>query len=527
MTDDHPHDDAPPTEESPWWSRPSGGSSATPQPDRDPRPPRPAGAADQADQDDADPAAPAPGSDEAPTTPVERSPWAPTPSYQPPSTYQPASTYQPPSTFQPPSYDPAPPEAAPTAPTASYGDPARSVWDAHDSGETAPHSLWAAPDDEPDTIGSAPRDRTRSRAATLVAGALAIALIAGVAGGVAGFLLARRDNNAVTIDGADLGAAPARSVQRPDGSIAAVAAHVLPSVVQIKVDTAQGQATGSGFVIDEDGLIVTNNHVVAGRQGTVQVTFSNGKNTTARVLGTSASYDLAVIRVQARKLTALPLGNSDSIVVGDPVIAIGSPLGLSGTVTTGIISAKNRPVTAGDDSGNTESSYINAVQTDAAINPGNSGGPLVDLDGEVIGVNSAIATVSGAGFGQESGNIGVGFAIPINQARRTVEQLINNGEAQFPIIGASLDGSYDGPGARIATSAAQDGTPPLRDGGPADKAGLQPGDVIVALNGKKVDGSAELIVAIRAHKPGDTVTLRVRRAGDNRSVRVTLGATKG
>ncbi len=513
MTDDHPHDDAAPSQEPPWWSRPSGESPQAPGSPADP-PAEPS--APQA-ADPAEPTTPEPNPDEAPTGPVDRSPWAPASSYEPVSSYEPAART-------------LGPESAPaeTTPTTAYGDTGRSLWEEHDSSATAPHGLWAAPDDQPDTIGSGPRDhRTSSRVATLVAAVAAVALIAGVAGGVAGFLLARRNNNSVTIDGADLGAAPARSVQRPEGSIASVAASVLPSVVQIKVDTSQGQATGSGFVIDEDGLIVTNNHVVAGRQGSVQVTFANGKNTTARVLGTSASYDLAVIRVQARKLTALPLGNSDSIVVGDPVIAIGSPLGLSGTVTTGIISAKNRPVTAGDDSGLSESSYINAVQTDAAINPGNSGGPLVDLDGEVIGVNSAIATVGGAGFGQEAGNIGVGFAIPINQARRTVEQLINNGEAQFPIIGASLDGSYEGPGARIASQPAQDGTPALRDGGPADRAGIRPGDVITAINGQRVDGSAELIVAIRAHKPGDTVTLEVRRGGDNRSVRVTLGATKG
>jgi putative serine protease PepD len=257
----------------------------------------------------------------------------------------------------------------------------------------------------------------------------------------------------------------------------------------------------------------------------VSVLFIDGTTTTADVVGTSPSYDLAVLRVKAKNLTALPLGNSDSIVIGDPVIAVGSPLGLSGTVTSGIISAKNRPVTAGE-RGTNENSYINAIQTDAAINPGNSGGPLVDLDGEVIGVNSAIATL-GTQVGGESGNIGVGFAIPINQARRTIEQLINKGVAQFPIIGASLDPAYSGPGARIATDAASDGTPPLLKGGPAEAAGLRPGDVITALNGGKVADSAELIVAIRSHRPGETVTLTVKRSGDERQVRVTLAATKG
>jgi putative serine protease PepD len=295
--------------------------------------------------------------------------------------------------------------------------------------------------------------------------------------------------------------------------------------VQVKVNTAEGQATGSGFVIDEVGLLVTNNHVVAGAQGRVKVLFFDGTTATAQVVGTSPSYDLAVLKIKAKNLTALPLGNSDSIVIGDPVIAVGSPLGLSGTVTSGIISAKNRPVTAGE-RGTNENSYINAIQTDAAINPGNSGGPLVDLDGEVIGVNSAIATL-GTQIGGESGNIGVGFAIPINQARRTIEQLINKGEAQFPIIGASLDPGYDGPGARIATDDASDGTPPLLKGGPAENAGLRPGDVITAIDGGKVADSAELIVAIRSHRPGETVTLTVKRSGDERQIRVTLAATKG
>jgi putative serine protease PepD len=287
----------------------------------------------------------------------------------------------------------------------------------------------------------------------------------------------------------------------------------------------EGQATGSGFVVDSDGIVVTNNHVVDGARGDVGLTFSDGTTTTAKVLGTSGSYDLAVLRVKATNLPALPLGNSDSVVVGDQVLAIGSPLGLSGTVTSGIVSAKNRPVTAGGQSGSSDAAYINAIQTDAAINPGNSGGPLVDLEGEVIGINSAIATVGGA-LGGESGNIGVGFAIPINQVRRTVEQLLNDGQAEFPIIGASLDGAYDGEGARIATGAAAGG-PAIVPGGPAEKAGLQAGDVILALDGKTVEGSSELIVAIRSKSPGDTVTLTVRRDGSERDVEVTLGASEG
>jgi putative serine protease PepD len=398
--------------------------------------------------------------------------------------------------------------------------------EATDSGSEYASRVWSAPQEPADTLASGTDRPPRKRASALVAGAAALALIAGGAGGAVGYALAMHNNDSVTIDGANLGAAPARNVQRPPGSVASVAAHVLPSVVQIKVNTSQGQATGSGFVIDEAGLLVTNNHVVSGADGRVRVLFVDGTTTTATVVGRSPSYDLAVLKIKAKNLAALPLGNSDSIVVGDPVIAIGSPLGLSGTVTSGIISAKNRPVTAGE-RGTSENSYINAIQTDAAINPGNSGGPLVDLDGEVIGVNSAIATLGSSSLGGESGNIGVGFAIPINQARRTIEQLIDKGEAQFPIMGASLDAGFTGPGARISTDAAADGTPPLVSHGPADNAGLHPGDVITALNGTRVEDSAELIVAIRSHRPGETITLTVKRNGGERQIHVTLAAKKG
>ena len=389
--------------------------------------------------------------------------------------------------------------------------------------DPAPHDPWALTGT--DTLGNDGPRPERSRTGLLVSLAAVVALLAGVAGGSVGYLLADRDNGSLTVDGASLGSAPARSVERPVGSIPGVAAAVLPSVVQIKVQTADGNATGSGFVVDEKGLVVTNNHVVEGAQGSVSLTFSDGTTADADIVGTSASYDLAVLRMSAQNLPALPLGNSDAVVVGDPVIAIGSPLGLSGTVTSGIVSAKDRPVTAGARDGD-DSAYINAIQTDAAINPGNSGGPLVNLDGEVIGVNSAIATVGGS-LGGEQGNIGVGFAIPINQVRRTVEQIIETGEAQFPIIGASLDGMYDGEGARIADTDSTNGTPPIVPGGPAEAAGLEAGDVILELDGEPVEGSGELIVAIRSRAPGDTIELRVRRNGSEQSVRVTLGATQG
>ena len=383
----------------------------------------------------------------------------------------------------------------------------------------------------PDTIGSsaAPGDGRPGgrRTGLLVLAVLLASLLAGTAGGVAGYTLAERgDGGETTFDGSDLGSKQTSAeVERPDGSIADVAAEVLPSVVQIRVDTAQGAATGSGFVIDPDGLLVTNNHVVAGAEGAVEVVFADGRAADVEVVGTSASYDLAVLRMKAEDLPALQFGDSDAVAVGDPVIAIGSPLGLSGTVTSGIVSALDRPVTAGGDSGG-DAAYINAVQTDAAINPGNSGGPLVNLDGEVIGVNSAIATVGGS-LGGESGNIGVGFAIPINQVSRTVTQIIKTGEAEFPIIGASLDGRYEGPGAMIASTVSPGNTPPVVPGGPADEAGLEPGDIILEIDGTRVEGSSELIVAIRSRRPGDTVTLLVRRNGSEQELSVTLGSTEG
>jgi putative serine protease PepD len=306
--------------------------------------------------------------------------------------------------------------------------------------------------------------------------------------------------------------------------VASVAAAVLPSVVAIEVSGGGGEGTGSGFII-RGRYILTNNHVVAAvaNGGDLRITFDDGSSTGARIVGRDASYDLAVLLAEdVGSRRPLVLGDSDSALVGDPVIAIGAPLGLQSTVTTGIVSAKNRPVAAGGDQ---ETAFINAIQTDAAINPGNSGGPLVDARGTVIGVNSAIARVPGS-LSSSGGNIGLGFAIPSNQARRTAEQLITTGRSRHPIIGVSLDPQYEGEGVRVAT-AEQGGRPPLTPGGPADRAGIEPGDVITAINGRPVTAPDELIVAIRAQDVGATVTLTVRRGDREREVRVTLVASEG
>jgi len=254
-----------------------------------------------------------------------------------------------------------------------------------------------------------------------------MALIAGVIGSLLGRNLVLSQNTGLVQS--------TSTVERKPDSIAGIAARVSPSVVSINVTSASGGDTGSGFFIASNGYILTNNHVVeaaAQGSGSITVNLINGKNYSAKIIGRDSSYDLAVLKIEVADAPALTLGDSDKVEVGDNVIAIGSPLGLAGTVTSGIISAKNRAVTSGNGAG--ESSYINALQTDAAINPGNSGGPLVDLSGAVVGVNSAIASL-GSAFGSQAGSIGLGFAIPINQARKTADQLIKSGNATYPIVG--------------------------------------------------------------------------------------------
>ncbi len=309
------------------------------------------------------------------------------------------------------------------------------------------------------------------------------------------------------------------TIERAPDSVAGIAQRVLPSVVSISTRTTNGGATGSGFVIDSAGYILTNNHVISDAVttgGSIQVSLSNGTFYPATVVGRDTSYDLAVLKITANGLKALQFGDSDKVAVGDLVIAIGSPLGLSGTVTTGIISAKNRAVTAGES--NSESSFINALQTDAAINPGNSGGPLVDATGAVIGINSAIASL---GNNSQVGSIGLGFAIPINQARKTADQLIKNGVATYPVIGVSLNMNYAENGAQVSTSGRG-----ILAGSPAEKAGLRGGDVIIEIDGKEIYSPEELIVSVRAKNVGDRVTLGFLRDGVKKTVTLTLIAAK-
>jgi putative serine protease PepD len=299
----------------------------------------------------------------------------------------------------------------------------------------------------------------------------------------------------------------------------AVARSILPSVVSIQLAEASGTITGSGFVWDAKGDIVTNNHVVrdASKGAAIRVTLADGDQRPATLVGRSPAYDVAVIKVaDTSGLAAVRLGDSDEVQVGETVLAVGSPLGLKQTVTEGIISALNRPVTVG---GQGETSFLNALQTDAAINPGNSGGPLVDPDARVVGVNSAIATVGqSSGQSGETGNIGVGFAIPVNQVSTTVRQLIEDGHARYPVIGARVDVSPTVKGATVVA---------VENGSPASAAGIRPGDVIEAVDGAPITDGIELIVTIRAQTPGDLVAVTFRRAGKRATVEVTLGSKVG
>jgi putative serine protease PepD len=373
--------------------------------------------------------------------------------------------------------------------------------------------------------GGEPHRRGRGR---LLAGAAAIALIAGVMGGAIGVQL-ERDGTFSEVELPQTGAA-SEGEPAPEGSIAGIAEDVLPGVVTLHVSGADAAGTGTGFVLDGDGHILTNAHVVApaGDAGVIEVTFSSGDTAQAEVVGYDTGYDLAVVEVEGVSgLSPLELGDSDAVRVGDPVVAIGAPFDLAGTVTSGIISAMERPITAGGSAPDgSDVSYVNALQTDAPINPGNSGGPLVDVNGRVIGVNSAIRTGdSSGGLGEESsGSVGLGFAIPINQGRDVAEQLINTGYATHPVIGVMLDTGYLGEGARVGSTT---GEPAVTPGGPAEAAGVLDGDIITEVDGEPVRSGDELIVKIRSYSPGDQLELTIDRDGEEISLDVTLGEERG
>ena len=300
-----------------------------------------------------------------------------------------------------------------------------------------------------------------------------------------------------------------------DFDVKNLAATITPSVVSIAVEAGSRSGTGSGWVYKSSATssyIITNNHVIesAALSGTITVEFSNGDQIDAKIIGRDKAYDLAVLQINRGNLAALNLGDSTKLVVGESVMAVGSPLGLASTVTTGIISALNRPVSAGSVGAE---SFVNAIQTDAAINPGNSGGALLDSAGRIIGVNSAIATLSSGGV---SGSIGLGFSIPINEAKRVIDELIATGKSTRPVLGIFFDTTYTGVGAKISR---------LSPGDPAEKAGIPAGSIIKSIDGVKIADQVGAIVRIRSYAPGATVTVVVELpSGMTQSFKVVLGS---
>lgn len=366
-----------------------------------------------------------------------------------------------------------------------------------------------------------PSPQRRSRAGRLTVGALAIAVLsAGVGGGVATLVQPGRP----ALTSSPSGAAPSEpAASLPAGSVEQVAAKVVPSVVKLETDMGRQSEEGSGIILSTDGLILTNNHVVAaasggpGAPGGVQtkVTFSNGATTTFKVVGTDPSSDIAVVQaVGAKGLAPITLGSSGNLRVGQDVVAIGSPLGLEGTVTTGIVSALNRPVAAGGDAQN-QNTVLDAIQTDAAINPGNSGGALVNMNGELVGVNSAIATLGGDSGQSQSGSIGLGFAIPVDQAKRIANELIQSGTASHASLGVQVGNDASVDGAKIVD---------VTGGGAAAAAGLPSGVVVTKVDDRVISTADALVAAVRSRAPGEKVTLTyLDTSGKSQTVDVTLG----
>uniref|UniRef100_UPI000CD5325B S1C family serine protease n=2 Tax=unclassified Streptomyces TaxID=2593676 RepID=UPI000CD5325B len=411
-------------------------------------------------------------------------------------------------------HDPYDPNAA----TAHHGQPAAVPAGAGappPGGQDGPWTAFPPP----------PRRRRRTGLLALVA---AVTLLAGGLGGGAGYLLA--DNSGSDKNSTTTSSNGEEIRERSPESVAGIAEEALPSVVTIQADGDREGGTGTGFVYDEAGHIITNNHVVAAASsgGQLTATFSDGESFEAELVGGAQGYDIAVLRlVDAgdRDLKPLPMGDSDEVVVGDTTVAIGAPYGLSGTVTTGIVSAKNRPVASSDGMGG-RPSYMSALQTDASINPGNSGGPLLDASGAVIGVNSAIQSNSGAP-GQQAGSVGLGFAIPVNQTKRVAQDLIENGEPVYAVIGVSVDMSENPAGGAQISSDGDSENPAVTPDGPAASAGLEPGDTIIKFGDRVIDSGPTLISEIWTYEPGATVELTYVRDGREQTTDITLDSRVG
>ncbi|MGH3811873.1 MAG: S1C family serine protease [Pseudonocardiaceae bacterium] len=391
-----------------------------------------------------------------------------------------------------------------------YDNTPTEVWSAQAGGGSPP----TAP------IGMPPPGAPSPRRGGLVKGAavlaLVVGLVAGGVGGVVGYQLAGTGPGGISaLDLPVPGAQPVSNL--PGGSVEQVAQKVISSVVQLRVRSPRAAGEGSGIVLSADGLILTNNHVVesAVAGGELVAVLQDGRSAPVEVVGRAPSFDLAVVRAQGLNgLTQAQLGSSENVRVGQEVVAIGSPLGLSGTVTSGIVSAVNRPVRAGGDRSG-QDTVLDAIQTDAAINPGNSGGPLTDMQGRVIGINTAIASL-GLGEGQ-AGSIGLGFAIPIDQARRIANELVRTGQATQAILGVSVPAGRAEDGAAVVQQ--------IVPGGAAAAAGIKPGEMITKLDDRVIDSGDALVAAIRSQDPGSQTTITVKNpAGDTRQVQVTLGS---
>jgi S1-C subfamily serine protease len=373
---------------------------------------------------------------------------------------------------------------------------------------------------EPDEDAAAGKGGRRGRfGLSALVLAVVVAIVAGGLGGGAGYWLANRANNLLHRDNVSL-AKTGKPANRPPGSVADIAKRVGPAVVSIAVTTSNAYSVGSGVVIDKNGYVLTNNHVVSdatkGTDASIVVTFSDEATAKAEIVGHDPISDLAVIKVPTDQLTVASLGDSDTLAVGDPVIAIGSPLGLEGTVTQGIVSALGRAVHVFSDDGSSDA-YLNAVQTDAAINPGNSGGALVDASGAVVGINSAGRFSITDSSGQQTPVSGIGYAIPINYARDVAEQLIKSGRAQHGSLNAQGRSVTDGnrEGAYLEQVA---------PGGAAAKAGLVNGDVIVVADGHAIISYDQLVVIVQQHKPGDKVAITYFHNAAKKTATITLAA---
>ncbi len=405
------------------------------------------------------------------------------------------------------------PAAAPAAPA---GPPPTD-----DAAWTHRYSDHAAPPPAPAAAGAASEQHgRRRRGGLLVAGLVGAALI-GTAAGFGGAALYSANDDGSSSPTVSSLSQDSKASDLPAGTVEKVAAAVMPSVVQINVGGDDASGTGTGVILSNDGEILTNNHVVesAADGGTITVSFNDGSLAKAKIMGRDPKTDLAVIKAEGKTdLTPATLGSSSALRVGQGVVAIGSPYGLESTVTTGIVSALNRPVTSADASGS-NSTVFPAVQTDAAINPGNSGGPLVDLDGRVIAINSAIRTSSGG----ESGSIGLGFAIPIDLAKNVASQLVEGKTVEHARIGVTVTAAVESDG--ITTVGAQ--VREVTEGSAGDEAGLEVGDVITAVGGNAIASSDALVAAIRGYQPGDKVELTYVRDGKTENTTVTLDSDGG